>query len=139
MTYLGYIRNHIKADIGRVKLSRLRPEDLDAWYLRLRGNGLATASVRKCHVIVNGALSQGHRWGWVTTNVAQLVSPPSVPSGWCAPPTPNRSAGCWRPRRCPIRSSASNLARSKPAGPDDGKGTSAVPRWAGERVGIRTR
>lgn len=29
MTYKGYIRNHISGDIGRVKLSRLRPEDLD--------------------------------------------------------------------------------------------------------------
>ncbi len=90
MTYRGYIRNHVTGDIGQVKLSRLRPEDLDRWYSRLKAKGLAPASIRKCHVIVSGALSQGRRWGWVVANVAELASPPSVPKPVVRTPEPDQ-------------------------------------------------
>jgi integrase len=79
VTYAGYIKKHIREDIGLMKLGRLRPQDLDRWYARLRAKGLAPASIRKCHVIVSGALTQARKWGWVMANVAQLASPPAVP------------------------------------------------------------
>ncbi len=90
VTYKGYIRNHVIGDIGRLKLSRLRAEDLDRWYSRLKAKGLAPASIRKCHVIVSGALSQGRRWGWVVANVAELASPPSVPKPVVRTPEPDQ-------------------------------------------------
>jgi len=110
MTYKGYIHSHITGDIGQVKLSRLRSEDLDRWYSRLKTKGLAPASIRKCHVIVSGALSQGRRWGWVVANVANGHRPRASPSRWSARRSPTRCAGCWRPRRRRIPSSPSTSA-----------------------------
>ena len=59
LTYRGYIRTHIRDDVGLVKIGKLHAEDLDRWYGRLKAKGLAPASIRKCHIIVSGALTQG--------------------------------------------------------------------------------
>ena len=88
-TYLGYIKNHIRNDIGRTKLAKLTPQDLDRWYVLLRGRGLAPGSIRKCHVIVTGSLTQARKWGWIVANPAQLASPPSVPRAVIATPDPD--------------------------------------------------
>ncbi len=98
VTYKGYIRNHVAGGIGRLKLSRLRAEDLDRRYSRLKAKSLAPAPIRKCHVIVSGALSQGRRWGWVVANVPSWPHPRACRSRWCAPLSLTRSAGCLQPR-----------------------------------------
>jgi integrase len=89
-TYLGYIKNHIRDDIGRTKLAKLKPQDLDRWYVRLRDKGLAPSSIRKCHVIVTGSLTQARKWGWIAANPAQLASPPPVPKAVIATPDPDQ-------------------------------------------------
>lgn len=77
--YAGYIKNYIAEDVGRIKVGKLRVEDLDRWHSELGRRDLAPATVRKAHNIVRGALSQGVRWGWISTNVAVNATPPSVP------------------------------------------------------------
>lgn len=89
LVYFGYIRKHIDPGIGKMPAAKLRVEDLDRWYAGLKKAGLAPASIRKLHNIVRGALTQGVKWGWVSTNVARQSSPPSVPKSVVATPSPS--------------------------------------------------
>ncbi len=84
--YDGYIKNQIRPYLWDVSLGDLSVVDLDRWYVTLKRTGLAPATVRKAHNIVRGALTQGVRWGWITTNVAALSRPPAVPKSAIATP-----------------------------------------------------
>ncbi|WP_018504441.1 tyrosine-type recombinase/integrase [Parafrankia discariae] len=77
-TYRGYVRNRIVPALGAVRLDRLTPEHLEAFYRRCETEGLAAASVLQMHRIVSRALKVAHRRGRVARNVATLVDPPSV-------------------------------------------------------------
>lgn len=90
LVYAGYVKRHIEPTIGKVAATKLRVEDLDRWYAALRKKGLSPASIRKAHNIVRGALTQGLKWGWVSTNIAKQSTPPSVPRPVVA--TPDSSA-----------------------------------------------
>ena len=90
MTYKGCIRNHVTTDIGQQKLSRLRPEDLDRWYSRLKAKGMAPASIRKCPSSSAARSPKGRRWDWVVANAAELASPPGVPKPVVRTPEPDQ-------------------------------------------------
>lgn len=83
--YRGWIEGDIKPRWGDVRISKLEPSELDAWYRALlRGEGrlpgrgpLSVASVRQVHAIIRAALEQGVRWKWLPANPARLASPPT--------------------------------------------------------------
>ncbi len=86
-TARGYARNietHIIPILGSVPLARLRTAQLDQFYAKLRESGarnggpLSPASVRQVHAVVRRALTQGVKWGWISSNPAILASPPKV-------------------------------------------------------------
>ena len=97
-TVRGYertIRSYITPTLGKVPLARLRTAQLDRFYAQLREKGgqngtpLAPATVRQAHAIIRRALHQGVRWGWISTNVASLASPPRVKTPQLDPPSPD--------------------------------------------------
>ena len=63
--------------LARVKLHKITPASLDAFYGDLRRRGgkggapLAQSSVRRIHAVVSSALEQAVRWGWLQNNPAQ--------------------------------------------------------------------
>jgi integrase len=65
------------AGLHRVRLDRITPAYLDAFYGVLRERGgkdgrpLAQSTVRRIHAVVSSALEQAVRWGWLSTNPAQ--------------------------------------------------------------------
>ncbi|ETA00428.1 site-specific recombinase XerD [Frankia casuarinae] len=77
-TYRGYVRNRIVPALGAVRLDRLAPEHLEAFYHRCEKEGLAAATVLQMHRIISRALKVAHRRGRIVRNVATLVDPPSV-------------------------------------------------------------
>ena len=86
-TVRGYeriIRCYIDPDIGRVSLAKLRTDQLDRFYSKLRDEGgqdggpLSPATVRQTHAVIRRALNQAMRWGWIATNPASLARPPRV-------------------------------------------------------------
>jgi integrase len=82
-TAYGYrclIDQRIVPTIGDVPLPQLEPRQLDAWYAQLDAEGLAPRTVRNVHAVLRTALGQAMRWGWISRNVAELGSPPSIPS-----------------------------------------------------------
>ena len=87
-----FIDKRLAPALGRVPLRKLRSEDLDIYYARLRKSGrqggrpLSPASVRRVHVVVHAALQQAVKWRWLPYNPADGASPPSAPQADIRPP-----------------------------------------------------
>ena len=77
-SYVGTIRLHIKPEIGSIKLTSLRPDQIQAMYTRKLNQGLSNRSVQYIHAILHRALSQAEMWGLVSRNMADLVRAPVV-------------------------------------------------------------
>jgi Phage integrase, N-terminal SAM-like domain len=86
-THNGYrhnVKNHIIPALGHVRLRRLRPHHLDAFYDRLLHprNGdspLAPKTVYEIHLVIRGALEEAVRRGLVSrTSPWSPMHPPSV-------------------------------------------------------------
>ena len=92
-TYNSYKRNlelHVIPMLGRIKLAKLAPEDLDVLYAELLVNGklqpkpaappagLSAKTVRSIHLIIHKALADATRKGSVVRNVAALADAPKV-------------------------------------------------------------
>lgn len=82
-TYRGYERNvhrHILPVLGRTSIRRLRYQQIESLYDSLlhprTGQGLSPKSVYEIHLIIRGALTDAHRRGLVTRNVALVVRAP---------------------------------------------------------------
>lgn len=74
--YADYTRLHILPELGRHKLTALRPEYVQALYAHKLAAGLAPATVRKIHSILHRALHDAVRWSAVPRNVADVVDAP---------------------------------------------------------------
>jgi len=82
-TYRGYERNvqlHILPVLGRTSIRRLRYQQIEALYDTLlhpeTGRRLAPKTVYEIHLIIRGALTDAHRRGLVTRNVALVARAP---------------------------------------------------------------
>jgi integrase len=91
-TFDSYRRNielHVIPRIGGVPLQKLAAEDLDGLYAALsttggrrdgRKGGLSPKSVRIVHSVLHKALSDAHRKGTLTRNVAEVADAPKLRS-----------------------------------------------------------
>ncbi|HVX20864.1 MAG TPA: site-specific integrase [Acidimicrobiales bacterium] len=98
--YRGAIEHAIRPAIGAMKLAKLGPDNLDAWYQYWLAEEIRPAAgdapaafrtpttVRKYHAIISAALQQALKWGWVGENVAKRASPPSARRQHLTIPTP---------------------------------------------------
>lgn len=75
-TYRTHVENRIRPELGSVKLSKLRPDRLDAFYMAQRESGLGVRTVTLLHSIIAAALEQGVKWGWLDKNPARQARPP---------------------------------------------------------------
>ena len=87
-TYVSYrsiIDRHLKQGLGWIALSRLEPQQIQAYYAdklakgRVDGKGsLSNRSVLYHHHILSKALDQAVKMGLVVRNVTKLITPPRV-------------------------------------------------------------
>ena len=89
--YQRIIDTRLKPDLGSKHLNRLSPLHIDAYYNRLRREGLRPGSIRQIHAALRGALGQAHRWGWLPTNPAGASSPPRRRKPIIDPPSPDQT------------------------------------------------
>lgn len=78
-TYAAYeslVRVRIVPRIGRVKLVELTPQHIQGLFTELLDGGLSPRSVEFTHSVLHGALKQAFRWGLITANPSDRVSPP---------------------------------------------------------------
>lgn len=81
--YAEIVRTHLMPNLGRITLTYLKPEHLQAYYTleltsgRLNGKGgLSAQTVKHHHRVLSAALNHAVKWGLVTRNVANAVDPP---------------------------------------------------------------
>jgi integrase len=84
------IEKVIRPELGAVRIDKVTPHTLDAFYGRLLDGGTSPATVLAYHRILAAALHQGERWGWIDRNPARLATPPSVPKKTLHVPPPER-------------------------------------------------
>jgi integrase len=85
-TYEGYesiIRCHLTPDLGHIQLMQLKPQHLQKYYaMKLAGvrqdrkDSLTQTTVSHHHTCLHRALKMAVRWGLLTNNPADAVTPP---------------------------------------------------------------
>lgn len=70
------VRLHHKPSIGRVKLRKLNPLDVQELYLSKLDSGLSPRTVQIIHTTLHKALKQAVRWSLVPKNMTEAVTPP---------------------------------------------------------------
>jgi integrase len=75
--YRQVITTHLVPGLGRIKLDRLTPRDVQHFLTGLRGN-VAPATVVKVHGVLRVALSDAERLDLVPRNVAKAAKPPCL-------------------------------------------------------------
>lgn len=75
-SYNYLIQNHILPELGNIKLSQLRPDQIQNFYNGKINAGLSKRTVQYMHAVLHRSLNQALRWGLVFRNVADLVDPP---------------------------------------------------------------
>lgn len=75
-------RRHLEgAPFGVIRLDRLRPSDIEALILALRGRGLSPSSVRQIYTVARAGLDAAVRDGLLGRNPVALVKRPGVQRG----------------------------------------------------------
>jgi integrase len=77
-SYTYIIEKHIKPQIGSVKLTELRPEQLQALYSEKMNSGLSRRTVMYIHQVLHKALNQALKWGVVARNVTEMADHPTA-------------------------------------------------------------
>lgn len=80
-TYSNYrlqVRRHIVPALGRKKLSKLSPVNIQVLYATKLREGLKPSSVRFIHAVLHRALDQVVKWNMIPRNPAAAVDTPKV-------------------------------------------------------------
>jgi integrase len=70
------VRAHIKPVIGRRKLSKLTPLDVQGLYRDRLDSGLSPSTVNKVHTVLHKALAQAVKWNLIPRNPTDAVKAP---------------------------------------------------------------
>jgi len=76
--YKGIVRGHLIPRIGAVRLSALRPDQVQRCCAEMLDAGLSPASVRKAHVVLHSALRHAVRMRLITRNPSDDLMLPKV-------------------------------------------------------------
>jgi len=80
-TYVKYkklINSYILPVIGHVRLQKLTPQQVQSLYTKKLRDGLSAKTVYNVHGLLHNALDNAVRWGLVSRNVTDLVTPPRL-------------------------------------------------------------
>jgi integrase len=90
-TYEAAIERHLLPHLGRVPLSKLSPQHLQAWMSDLEAAGVSPTRRRYARVVLRIALNTALRWDLVVRNAATLVDAPRVSARVVRPFTPEEA------------------------------------------------
>lgn len=76
--YESVVRVHINPTLGKVRLDRLAPQQVQRLINQKLESGLSPKTVRIILGVLRSSLGQATRWGLVSRNVASLVDPPRI-------------------------------------------------------------
>jgi integrase len=79
LTFAGYsvnVRRHLVPTLGKIRLDRLTPQDVQEMMNRRLADGFSPKTVAYVHQVLRTALELARRWELIDRNVASLVDPP---------------------------------------------------------------
>ena len=94
LTFAGYevnVRRHLAPLLGKIRLDRLTPQDVQEMMNRRLADGLSAKSVAYMHQVLRTALELARRWEVIDRNVASLVDPPRRMRPKINPLTPDQA------------------------------------------------
>jgi integrase len=74
--YGDYVRVHLIPGLGKIPLAKLSAQQVQLFYSRKLGEGLASTTVRHIHGVLHRALKDALRMGLVQRNVTEMVRAP---------------------------------------------------------------
>jgi integrase len=72
------VKRHIAPELGRVRLDKLAPQDVQVLLARKSASGLSPQTVRHVRAILRIALNQAIKWSLVARNAASLAVAPRL-------------------------------------------------------------
>ena len=81
-TYLNYrklLNNYLVPGLGKVKLQKLTPQQVQVFYSQKMSDGLAPKTVNNIHGVLHKALDNAVKWNILSRNVCDAVTPPRIP------------------------------------------------------------
>src|SRR5712692_5433029 len=76
VSYESLLSLYIRPALGKKRLAKLRPLDIQEVVNGMKQRGLSSRTVRYVHTVFSSALKQAVRWALITTNPAQFVELP---------------------------------------------------------------
>jgi integrase len=76
--YESIVRVYLVPGLGGIKLTQLKPEQVQRHYRAMQDRGLSALTVRYHHTVIHKALQTAIRWGLLGRNVADSVDVPSA-------------------------------------------------------------
>jgi integrase len=74
--YRGNIERYIIPAIGRIELQKLTPDQIQNMYAELLARPLSNRTIRHAHRVFSEALKHAVKWGLLTRNPADAITPP---------------------------------------------------------------
>jgi integrase len=78
-SYQHIVENHIKPELGGMKLIDLRPDHLQALYSKKLDSGLSKRTVQYIHAVIRRSLNLAVKWGLIVRNPTDAVTAPIPP------------------------------------------------------------
>jgi integrase len=77
-TYKAQTTHHLIPELGEIKLRDLRPDHIQRFYTTELETGISRSTLRLCHSVLHRALGDAVKWGLLTRNVCDAVTPPKA-------------------------------------------------------------
>ena len=90
-SYAELVRLHLEPSLGRIRLSKLTPRDVQKLINSKLNKGLSSRRVQYIHAVLRKALGQAEKWGFVARNVAKLADLPKVEQPEISPFDPDEA------------------------------------------------
>jgi integrase len=90
-SYASIVRIHLAPALGKTPLTRLSPQQVQAFLNAKSASGLSPRTVGYLRAVLRQALGQAERWGMVTRNAARLAEPPRIPRREITPLSPGEA------------------------------------------------
>ncbi len=81
-TYLNYsklLRNYLVPGLGKIKVQKLTPQQVQAFCAKKIHEGLSPKTVNNVHGLLHKALDNAVKWSLLSRNVCDVVTPPRIP------------------------------------------------------------
>ena len=76
-SYQYLLEKHTLPSLGHIKLTQLRPDQVQSFYNEKMASGLSKRTVQYMHAVLHKGLEQATKWGLVNRNVSSFVDAPS--------------------------------------------------------------